>query len=100
MKPNLQIVADDVKCSHGCTVSDLEEEQLFYFRCAAAPLCVLLSSKAADVEQICLCPSCGMLTSVTRQLCYVRCVRISWLTTSFLQLLALTCLAFTRQLRW
>ena len=32
VKPNLQIVADDVKCSHGCAVSDLEEEQLFYFR--------------------------------------------------------------------
>lgn len=32
VKPNLQIVADDVKCTHGCTVSDLEERQLFYFR--------------------------------------------------------------------
>ena len=32
VKPNLQIVADDVKCTHGCTVSDLEENQLFYFR--------------------------------------------------------------------
>ena len=32
VKPNLQIVADDVKCTHGCTVSDLEESQLFYFR--------------------------------------------------------------------
>ena len=33
VKPNLQIVADDVKCSHGCTVSDLEADQLFYLRC-------------------------------------------------------------------
>jgi len=32
VKPNLQIVADDVKCSHGCAVSDLQEDQLFYFR--------------------------------------------------------------------
>jgi len=32
VKPNLQIVADDVKCTHGCTVSDLEEEELFYFQ--------------------------------------------------------------------
>lgn len=31
VKPNLQIVADDVKCTHGCTVSDLEEDELFYF---------------------------------------------------------------------
>lgn len=32
VKPNLQIFADDVKCTHGCTVSDLEDRQLFYFR--------------------------------------------------------------------
>eukprot|EP00884_Botryococcus_braunii_P009970 jgi/Botrbrau1/18975/Bobra.0100s0012.1 len=32
VKPNLQIIADDVKCTHGCAVSDLEEDQLFYFQ--------------------------------------------------------------------
>lgn len=32
IKPNLQIIADDVKCSHGAAISDLQEEQLFYFR--------------------------------------------------------------------
>ena len=32
VKPNLQIIADDVKCTHGCAVSDLEEDQMFYFR--------------------------------------------------------------------
>ncbi|GAB2266388.1 hypothetical protein Dimus_001397 [Dionaea muscipula] len=32
VKPNLQIVADDVKCSHGAAISDLEEDQLFYFQ--------------------------------------------------------------------
>lgn len=32
VKPNLQIVADDVKCTHGCTVSDLRDDELFYFR--------------------------------------------------------------------
>lgn len=31
VKPNLQIIADDVKCSHGAAISDLEENQLFYF---------------------------------------------------------------------
>ncbi len=41
VKPNLQIVADDVKCSHGCAISDLEEEQLFYFRCPSSPSCCL-----------------------------------------------------------
>ena len=43
--PLPQIVADDVKCTHGCTVSDLEEEELFYLRwarcaCCAAPAVV------------------------------------------------------------
>ncbi|WCJ22784.1 non-intrinsic ABC protein 6 [Euphorbia peplus] len=31
LKPNLQIIADDVKCSHGAAISDLEQSQLFYF---------------------------------------------------------------------
>lgn len=31
-KPQLEIVADDVKCSHGATVSQLEEDEIFYLR--------------------------------------------------------------------
>jgi len=31
-KPELQIYADDVKCSHGATVGELEEDALFYLR--------------------------------------------------------------------
>jgi Fe-S cluster assembly protein SufD len=31
-KPQLEIYADDVKCSHGTTVGQLEEAQLFYLR--------------------------------------------------------------------
>ena len=31
-KPELEIVADDVKCAHGATVSQLLEEELFYLR--------------------------------------------------------------------
>lgn len=31
-KPQLEIYADDVKCSHGATVGQLDEEQLFYLR--------------------------------------------------------------------
>ncbi len=30
--PSLEIIADDVKCAHGATVSDLSEEELFYLR--------------------------------------------------------------------
>ncbi len=32
-KPELEIYADDVQCSHGSTVSELEPEPLFYLRC-------------------------------------------------------------------
>ncbi|NHO32252.1 Fe-S cluster assembly protein SufD [Acetobacter fallax] len=31
-KPELEIYADDVRCSHGATVGALDEEQLFYLR--------------------------------------------------------------------
>ena len=31
-KPNLEIFADDVKASHGATVGQLDEEQMFYLR--------------------------------------------------------------------
>lgn len=30
VKPQLEIFADDVKCSHGCTSAQLDEKQLFY----------------------------------------------------------------------
>jgi len=31
-KPELEIYADDVACSHGCTVGDLDADTLFYLR--------------------------------------------------------------------
>lgn len=31
-KPQLEIWADDVKCSHGCTTGQLDDEQLFYLQ--------------------------------------------------------------------
>ena len=31
-KPQLEIYADDVKCSHGCTIGQLDDEALFYMR--------------------------------------------------------------------
>ena len=31
-KPELEIVADDVRCTHGATVSQLQEDELFYLR--------------------------------------------------------------------
>lgn len=55
VKPNLQIIADDVKCSHGAAISDLEEDQLFYFRARGvspeAARSALLLSFAGQVTQ-------------------------------------------------
>jgi len=31
-KPQLEIFADDVKCSHGCTIGQFNEDALFYIR--------------------------------------------------------------------
>ena len=39
-KPELEIFADDVKCSHGATCGDLDAEQLFY-----------LQTRGIDLEQ-------------------------------------------------
>ena len=36
-KPQLEIFADDVKCSHGCTVGQLDEEGMFYMQSRGIP---------------------------------------------------------------
>ena len=36
-KPQLEIYADDVKCSHGTTVGELDADQLFYLRSRGVP---------------------------------------------------------------
>ncbi len=36
-KPQLRINADDVKCSHGATVGELDHDQLFYLRSRGVP---------------------------------------------------------------
>ncbi|WP_316809784.1 Fe-S cluster assembly protein SufD [Pedobacter heparinus] len=52
-KPQLEIFADDVKCSHGCTVGQLDEEALFYLRARGIPKAdaeiLLLQAYAADI---------------------------------------------------
>ena len=32
MMPSLEIIADQVKCTHGATVSDLAGEEIFYLQ--------------------------------------------------------------------
>jgi len=36
-KPQLEIFADDVKCSHGCTIGQLDENAMFYMRSRGIP---------------------------------------------------------------
>jgi len=36
-KPELEILADDVKCAHGATVGELDESALFYLRARGIP---------------------------------------------------------------
>ncbi|MDR6785030.1 Fe-S cluster assembly protein SufD [Pedobacter africanus] len=52
-KPQLEIFADDVKCSHGCTVGQLDDEALFYLRARGIPKAdaeiLLLQAYASDI---------------------------------------------------
>ena len=36
-KPELEIYADDVKCSHGATAGEIDQDSLFYLRCRGIP---------------------------------------------------------------
>ena len=65
-KPQLEIYADDVKCSHGCTIGQLDEKALFYLRTrgvskkdAMAILTFAFASEA--VEKISI-PELGVIT--------------------------------------
>eukprot|EP00534_Pseudo-nitzschia_fraudulenta_P000111 CAMPEP_0201126786 /NCGR_PEP_ID=MMETSP0850-20130426/27450_1 /ASSEMBLY_ACC=CAM_ASM_000622 /TAXON_ID=183588 /ORGANISM="Pseudo-nitzschia fraudulenta, Strain WWA7" /LENGTH=681 /DNA_ID=CAMNT_0047395363 /DNA_START=133 /DNA_END=2175 /DNA_ORIENTATION=- len=63
--PSLEIIADDVQCTHGATVSDLSEEELFYLRSRGLDTNLarnlLMYAFAADV---CNSVDPAMLTSV------------------------------------
>ena len=52
-KPELEIYADDVKCSHGSTIGQLDEEAIFYLRARGlsedSAIRLLLNAFAADV---------------------------------------------------
>ena len=52
-KPELEIYADDVKCSHGSTTGQLDEEALFYLRARGlsekSARAVLVNAFASDV---------------------------------------------------
>lgn len=52
-KPQLEIFADDVKCSHGCTIGQLDENALFYLTARGIPkadaTALLLQAFASDI---------------------------------------------------
>ena len=54
-KPELEIFADDVKCTHGATVGQLDEDALFYLRSRGLELdqarSVLIHAFASDLLQ-------------------------------------------------
>ena len=54
-KPELEIYADDVKCSHGTTVGQFSEDALFYLRARgigeAAARALLINAFAFDVTE-------------------------------------------------
>jgi Fe-S cluster assembly protein SufD len=54
-KPQLEIWADDVKCSHGCTIGQLDAEAIFYLRARGigevAAKAMLLKAFAEDATQ-------------------------------------------------
>jgi Fe-S cluster assembly protein SufD len=55
-KPQLEIVADDVKCAHGATVSQLEDEEIFY-----------LQSRGLDRESACNLLVKGFAAEITEK---------------------------------
>jgi Fe-S cluster assembly protein SufD len=65
-KPQLEIFADDVKCTHGATIGQLDEEPMFYLRSRGIPEDVarkmLLNAFADDIaEKIKIPELVGML---------------------------------------
>ncbi|MCZ2443539.1 MAG: SufD family Fe-S cluster assembly protein, partial [Flavobacteriales bacterium] len=53
VKPRLEIYADDVKCSHGATTGQIDQEALFYLQSRGISLAVarnmLIAAFASDV---------------------------------------------------
>ncbi len=59
-KPELEIYADDVKCSHGATIAQLEEKALYY-----------LQSRGVDRERAEIMLSFGFINELLEQLAHI-----------------------------
>lgn len=71
-RPFLEIFADDVKCSHGATVGQLDNQSLFYLRsrgiCMASARLLLMYAFAAEViNHISIQPLKGRIDEMVRQ---------------------------------
>ena len=64
-RPQLEIYADDVKCSHGATIGRLSEDELFYMRSRGIP-----ETEARTLQMI------SFLSPVTAALSGEECVRV------------------------
>ncbi len=71
-KPQLEIFADDVKCSHGATVGQLDPAQVFYLRSrglddAAARALLVFAFAAEVIERVQIAPLRTRLETLLRQ---------------------------------
>lgn len=53
-KPELEIYTDDVKCSHGATVGQIDAQQLFYFASRGIPNATAFKMLADAFLQVCI----------------------------------------------
>ncbi len=73
-KPQLEIIADDVKCAHGATVSQLEEDAVFYLQSRGldreSACDLLVEAFAAEILEKCPVPAMrqGLLRQVLDQI--------------------------------
>ncbi len=70
-KPQLEIFADDVKCTHGATIGQLREDALFYLRARGIPgaearALLVYAFAAAAFERISIEPLRNLLESMLR----------------------------------
>ena len=59
LKPELEILADDVKCAHGAAVGDLDADSLFYLRSRGIPEA---EARGLLIERFCRKSSTGSRT--------------------------------------
>ena len=73
-KPELEIYADDVKCSHGATAGALDEDQLFYLRSRGVPV----AEARAILVRAFLADALGLIDDEVSRAVLERAVDASW----------------------